>query len=385
MKLKAQMLLATGFLIVGCQNSVESSVEAVSLSSQQPDDAEVKKLNIDINKFPMTKTVCDPFTNQQASKITNGLKAQLVYKPSHISPQANIANVFSKYTPSEKTLFFSNVNTPTRLFDTGFLTEAGEKLKDDAGNVLVENFGLHYTSFLTLSENDEEGLYDLASLSDDGTIVKIGRGPMQETLILNDGDHPTRMGCSSRLVEMKKGMKIPIDIKWYQGPRYHIANVLMWRKVSANTPKDSLCNAEGNDYFYLANGSTPLAPYRNLLSRNWKVIAKENFVLDEQANDYNPCTSTGEAPVISNFSLYEVINVSAWFSWVTDIPSTSQVLITNVDTGEVAITNSDNILRTIHEIRIDNLKPRTKYKAQVVSISETLGRSLGPVVEFSTH
>lgn len=385
MKTQIQILLATGFIFMGCQNKMESEVQVENLSSQQPSDVgtnpEVKKLAIDINKFPMTKTVCDPFTNGVSNKITLGLKAQLVYKTSDMLVKGNLADVFSTYKPSEKTLFFSNINVPTRPFSSGFLTEAGETLKTDTGEMLVENFGIKYTSFLALSDVDEEGLYDIATLSDDGTIVKIGRGPAQETLINNDGNHPTRMGCSSRLVEMKRGQKIPIEIQWYQGPRYHIANVLMWKKVDAGAAKDSACGKVGNDYFF-SNG-VPQAPYNNLLARNWKVIAKENFILDEQSLDYNPCVS-GQLPVISEFYLMEATLTQAWFSWRTDIPSTSQVLITDLSTGEVAITNSDNILRTQHEIKVLNLKPMTDYKAQVVSISETLGRTLGPVVTFTT-
>lgn len=385
MKFQTTLLMATCFVFTGCKNKLESEVLVENLSSQQPSDVgvnpDVKKLGIDINKFPMTKTVCDPFSNASSTKITNGLKAQLVYKTSGMAVKYNLSDVFSTYKPSEKTLFFSNVNVPTRPFNTGFLTEAGETLKTDTGEMLIENFGIKYTSFLSLSDTDEEGLYDIATLSDDGTIVKIGRGVHQETIVNNDGDHPTRMGCSSRFVEMKRGQKIPIEIQWYQGPRYHIANVLMWRKVQAGAAKDYSCGATGNDLFF--SGGVPKVTYNNLLARNWKVIAKENFILDEQSSDYNPCVS-GQLPVISEFNLMEATIMQAWFSWRTDIPSTSQVLITDLSTGEVAITNSDNILRTQHEIKVLNLKPMTDYKAQVVSISETLGRTLGPVVTFTT-
>lgn len=385
MKFQISVIIATCFVFTGCKNKLESEVQVENLSSQQPSDVgvspDVKKLGIDINKFPMTKTVCDPFNNVSSTKITNGLKSQLVYKTSDMAVKSNLSDVFSTYKPSEKTLFFSNINVPTRPFDTGFLTEAGETLKTDTGEMLIENFGIKYTSFLSLSDADEEGLYDIAILSDDGTIVKIGRGVHQETIISNDGNHPTRMGCASRFVEMKRGQKIPIEVQWYQGPRYHIANVLMWRKVQAGDAKDSSCGATGNDLFF-TNG-VPKAAYNNLLARNWKVIAKENFILDEQSVDYNPCVS-GQLPVISEFYLMEATIMQAWFSWRTDIPSTSQVLITDLSTGEVAITNSDNILRTQHEIKVLNLKPMTDYKAQVVSISETLGRTLGPVVTFTT-
>lgn len=401
MKFKYQlMFLATSLAIVGCKNGSESGLVVENLSSEQPASDEVvddvagegvsepvetiKKLSIDINKFPMTKTVCDPFTNESSTKITHGLKTQLVYKLAGQPSKTNVNDVFANYAPSEKTLFFSTINAPTRAFSSGFLTEAGETLKTDSGEKLVEHFGLHYTSFLSLAETDEEGLYDLSILSDDGSIVKIGRGSQQETLISNDGDHPTRMGCANRFVEMKRGQKIAIDIKWYQGPRHHIANVLLWRKVSANDAKDASCGATGNDLFFDSNNnSVPKTAYNNLISSGWKVVAKENFVLDEQVQDYNPCV-VGTAPVISNFTMNEAILNAAWFSWKTDIPSTSQVLITDKSTGEVAITNSDNVLRTQHEIKILNLKPMTSYKAQVVSISETLGRSMGPVVEFTT-
>jgi hypothetical protein len=194
------------------------------------------------------------------------------------------------------------------------------------------------------------------------------------------------MGCSTRYLDLTPQNEIPLKIFYYQGPRYHIANVLMWRHVPDVTlNKASLeCNKQGTKYFFDAeNGSKPLAAYDRVLKEGFKPISQNNFKIPDFVG-YNPCVQ-GVAPVISAFAVLEIQNISVSIKWETDILATSQVKLTEVSTGEVTITNSDGLARKNHVIKIDNLKPNTKYKVQALSISLDLGKSLSPEIEVTTE
>ena len=208
--------------------------------------------------------------------------------------------------------------------------------------------------------------------------------------INNDGDHPTRMGCATNLVNMTRRTKLEVDLTYYQGPRYHISNILLWRLVPNGSlaGQDSECGKAGNNYFFDPNqSSAPLAPYNGLLARGWKVLEPTNFwVVGSDLNastNYNPCTQ-GINPVISAFAVQEVTLTDAFVSWTTDIPATAQVMITDTSTGAATLTVSDNILRTQHQLRVSGLKNQTTYQVKAVSISDTLGKALSETLTFTT-
>jgi hypothetical protein len=173
---------------------------------------------------------------------------------------------------------------------------------DQNGQVLIEYFALEMKSQLTLSPSDPEGNYELAVLSDDGTVITIDQGNNQIMTINNDGEHPTRMGCATNLLNMKHGATYPIEIKYYQGPRYEIALTLMWRHVSGNSvPNESLCGATGNYEFWDPDNtpSTPTANYQQLLADGWTVVGEQNFLLQagtNPCNDNYKCQTYVEIP-----------------------------------------------------------------------------------------
>jgi hypothetical protein len=205
-----------------------------------------------------------------------------------------------------------------------------------------------------------------------------------ELLIDNDGDHPTRMGCASRTVRFHRNAMLPIEVQYYQGPRYHISNVLMWRK-SSTAGADSSCGQLGNNlYFNPDNNSDPQQAFKNLQARGWKVLKPDNFIVSRDQVDYNPCVS-GTNPVITQFEVGEIVGQVVDLYWRTDIPATAQIQLTNTTTGVVTNTTSDNILRTSHEVRLSGLQPDTVYKAQAVSVSEDLGRTISAEITFRTQ
>lgn len=382
-------------LTTSCSQN-KNNEETINASSTSSEVLGVSQYNI--NSFPLNKLVCDPFSTDPLPSPKHGIKANLWYRGLNQSRYYNVMDYLLNTTHSEQNLFFSSINVPTRLFSSGFPIETGGSIENDSHEKLIEYFALKLESQLTLGSTSEPGTYELAVLSDDGAILKI-KDPTSsssafETLINNDGDTPTKMKCASRLLEIGSDSRIPLELYYYQGPKYHIANMLIWRKVSSNsTPgSDPLCNHSGNKLFFDPDlDSKPLA-WNDLVSRGWKVISPENFLLPSNNQDtsssdsdsnYNACYQ-GEAPVISNFQVVEQLATDISFSWTTDIDSTGLMLITNLDTGVKTSTQTDNLLRRNHSILVTGLQPQTRYRFQAVSISNSLGRAFSTAIDVTT-
>ncbi|MFZ4403141.1 MAG: hypothetical protein ACOYOK_03485 [Pseudobdellovibrionaceae bacterium] len=247
--------------------------------------------------------VCEPFGGNAGGGAKSGLKAELRYintsvvltdseRRSFNLPQYFNPPVTNSITVSSQPLFFSQVNTPTRKFEDGFQNGEGESLMDGSGNKLFEFFALKYETLLKLSNSDVEGYYEIATISDDGSILEAKAGNLWSTVINNDGLHPAKMGCMNSSIYLDKNSKIPLRLSYFQGPRNAIANVLLWRRVgtSAAHTMDQECGQVGGSYFFdYANGSAPLSPYIGLLNRGWSPISVNNFELPN--DEVNPCAS----------------------------------------------------------------------------------------------
>ena len=250
----------------------------------------------------------------------------------------------------------------------------------------MEYFALKMTTNIILTDEDEAGEYELALLADDGAnvVIKGEDAGSDEVLIANDGDHGTKMGCATRTVRFRKNVMLPVEITYYQGPLYNIANVLVWRKAP-EAGKDSSCNKIGNHLFWdYRIKSEPQPEFLGLQSRGWKILKPGNFVVAKNKGEYNPCVPA-TPPVISNFELGEVILQSVSFQWDTDLSSTSQVLLTNTKTGQEILTESDNALRIHHQINVDGLEAGTTYKVKAISAGKDLGRAQSAELQFTTQ
>lgn len=374
-------------LFSSCNLKISSQLaEAVV---QKDSTISLGQLNVNLNQYPPSKIICDPLTGGQTSQTNyeKGIKATLHYLTANQPRLYKSTDYIQFAQKSEQNIFLSDINVPTRLFNEGFSTKAGQTLANDQGQKLIEYFGLKMNTNIVLTEKDETGLYEFALLSDDGTqmLLKSGSADVpDEVLIDNDGDHPTRMGCSSHTVKMRRNVMLPVEVTFYQGPRYHIANVLIWRKAT-EAGQDSLCNQLGNNLYYNPDrNSEPQQAIKDLESRGWKVLAPDNFMISQNKADYNPCVN-GTIPVISEFTVGEVVLTNVSLTWKTNIPSTSQVQLTNTKTNEVTITTSDNQLRTNHQIQLSGLKPATTYKVKTLSVSSDLGRGESAELSFRTQ
>ncbi len=369
----ASLLLAGCGSQLGLQDSTaESLVSSSGLQSSK----------FDLNLHPMNKTVCDPFSGGVPKNPTRGLQASLFYSAAGTPRLYSSQDYIEKATASTQTLFFSDLNVPTRMFTEGFSTQSSNIVKDDSGNKLIEFFGLKFETVLHLSEQQPEGNYELATLADDGIVVKAKINDQWRTLINNDGDHPTQMGCAIATLNLTRTSAIPLEITYYQGPRTHIANVLMWRK-SATSGTDSSCGQVGNNLFFdPASNSLPEPAYLDLLTRGWAPIQAANFMIPGAGN-YNPCVQA-TAPVISNWVVAEVTGDDATLNWTTDLPASSQILLTNTVTGVQVLTTSDNLLSTHHQVHLTGLDSGVLYKAQAVSVSADLGKAISDELSFRT-
>lgn len=255
---------------------------------------------------PPVEFVCNPLNADSMSMATSSQNG-LVGKLSYLLPGEPIAqSVFDFWFQNLLTgefmatrgmnvdLFSSQVNVPTRSFDLGFVPMGpeAEALTTEAGDLLVENFGIHYQSNLILGEA-AAGRYEVATLSDDGSYLRISEALSDggDFILDNDGTHPTRMKCSTQVIELDESSELPLELFYHQGPRYHVSLILMWRKLNdeEEAGQDSLCGASGNSLFFDFSQvpSVPQQAYLDLLSRGWEVIPSSSFLLPN--NQMNPC------------------------------------------------------------------------------------------------
>lgn len=278
--------------ITGVVDAGSSSVIVVSPSSSAATG--------DVGPSPVPSsnpatTVCDPFANnpsQPGSDLSHGIVASIRYLTDSMPRYSKATEYQQNGVLIDATLFFTQINVPTRSFSLGFATQTGDLLLNDKGNTLYEYFSVHMESELQLADSDSVGSYQLAVLSDDGSLVQVDRGTGFETWINNDGVHSTRFtGATQPLVFTDKTTRIPIQVDYFQGPRYHIAMILLWRPwPTSGSAKDPLEGKSGNEYFFNPNvvPSAPTSAYNALLSRGWKPVSAANFHLPESVAQ-NPC------------------------------------------------------------------------------------------------
>ena len=358
-------------------------IVACSPDVSNKDNSSMEPLSpFNVNVYKLNTLVCDPFGGGSSGpQIDGGIKAELYYLAEGQERYKNVQDYIDYGTKSNQNLFFTDINVPTRLFDTGFPLQTGEVVKNDLGEDLFEYFALNLKTIIQLGPDDEEGEYELALLSDDGALLKVrNENGEYEVIVNNDSNHPTRMGCGTQTVNMTHETELVSQILYYQGPRHHISLIPMWRKVEPNIAKDPLCGATGNSKFFdYNNNSKPQKSYKDLLARGWKPLSASNYQLP-MSTLFNPCV-LGEVPIITDFqALVDEENPNLLIvNWVTDIPATSQVRFFNPTTGAEFITDSDNILRTQHILMLDlrQIGAVTRpYMIQGVSISDSYGKAI---------
>jgi len=234
--------------------------------------------------------ICDPFDSTNIISATSGLQGSIYYLDASQPRYTNSIDYINNGHKVNADLFMNSVNVPTRIFSYGFVTDGGLTLVDNSNQLLVEYFGLKLDSKIKLGASDDEGDYQLALLADDGATLSLddGSGTFQQ-IVGDEGEHPTQFACASHVLSMDRQSRIPIDLTYFQGPRYHIALMMLWRKISApQSLSDKECGNSGNDYFFSfdqTTGKSVAQPaYLGLLMRGWKPLSAENFELQSGSN-----------------------------------------------------------------------------------------------------
>jgi len=250
-----------------------------------------------VSPSPTPSLVCDPFENEATTGDSkNGIKAKLYYYNTQTlrsHPYSGVNDFLNYGKAANADLYFNNIFTPTRAFDRGFAMSDGSVLKNDEGTPLFENFALKFTGGIQLPQGMADRKVQFAVLSDDGAILSIINPSSSSTIINNDGNHPTKMGCAAAPVQISANSRLKFELDYYQGPRRHIAITLLWREWSDSpsfNSNDQWCGQSGNDLFFdsSTSPSTAMAPWNDLMTR-WEVVPSTVFHVDGETEATNPC------------------------------------------------------------------------------------------------
>jgi hypothetical protein len=346
-------------------------------------------------KPPLTtpeRTICDPFSTGSSVARDRGVTANLVYRDIG-QPRWHTAREYLDYgTIVESTLYFDRLYVPTRKYDTPFMTKTGEPVVYQGTNpslppqAVYEYFGLRFESQLQLAANEPAADYQMAVLSDDGAVFywKDSATQALTPYINNDGDHSTKMKCSASTVRMESGQKRPFVLEYYQGPRFHISLIVMWRPVPDGTDPDvpvvdPECNMSGNSRYFDFNTvpSTPKSTFYELQARGWKVLENDNYYFPEQAS--NPCVPPEGTLTNSFFGVIDLKAREVTVTWQTSIPTYSKVEVRGLTNGQVISTNLTNTLTTNHRVTVTGLNANTLYV--IKGISQSPGGQIVPTDE----
>lgn len=361
-------LIASSFLVTGCLDQGSGSEG----NTQVVADPEVVPSPLPPLTTP-ERTVCDPF-NAGASAQDRGLVGNLVYLTDDQPRYSDVFDYIDNGTPIQSTLYFDQLFVPTRAFDLGFYTQDGQLVTNQNDDPIYEYFGLRLESQLTLADNEPEGWYQMAILSDDGAVLseKLPDDSL-DIIVDNNGNHPTRMGCASKAIYMDHDTKKSVVINYHQGPRYHIALSVLWRPVPAgDDPMGSVneieCGRQGNGRYFDSTKvpSEPTQVYYDMLTRGWKPLTNENYYFPVQAS--NPC-AVAQPLLVTNFSILSTNRTQVSVSWNTSLPANSQVEVRDIVTGAVIQSPLDPALNMNHGVTLSGLSPNTLYSIKAISQS----------------
>lgn len=382
------------------QNNNSSSVpnsnnttHPISNPTSDPGSSKPVQLSVDINRFTPDRIICDPFSNPNNNSNQNqdntqgqtqghiqGLIGELYYQPILNSNGSNKVDDFIKSNlKKSESLFLSDLNIIENNSINGFKKLNKATLFDSNGNKINQNFALKLNSNILLNFSDSEGLYEFALISNNGSVLKLKSGNIDtpdEILIDNDGDHDSKLACSLKTVKLRQNVQMPIELSFYQTQLNNLTHVLLFRPYNPNIRPEPLCNQSGKGVFFNPANAKPMKAFNDLMNRGWKVLQNSNFKITQNKNDFNPC-NMGLEVKISELKIDSSDKLNPIIRWKTDKPATSQVQLTNLQNLNYLITPSDNILRTEHEVQLNqlNLIPGSQYSASALSVSSDLGRA----------
>ena len=248
-------------------------------------------------QFFSTHVVCDGFGNTGGDRL-HGLKANLFYFDDidvTTHGYTGVSDFFRWGHIPDVTFYFSNLYVPTRPFSSGFVMRDGTPVTKANNDPLYEHFAFKFTGGVQLPNGAPTKNYQFAIMSDDGSKLVITRpGATPVVNVNNDGNHPSQFVVGTAPVQVSSTAIVPIELDWYQGPRYHIALVLLWREWKATNfnPNDPW-NGQASNNLYFDSTQTPPAPmpaWNDIMTR-WEVVPGNVLTINSDINgtEENPC------------------------------------------------------------------------------------------------
>ena len=292
------LLLLSSASVCSCKQAVDSGMTEQALMAA-PTPVTVATTH---RQYDAERLSCNPFGGSDSNDISLGLHGELFYLRPTDPAVSGCTDLVTRGVEHRSDLFFTELNVPTRMWTRGFPTAAGGILKSNTAGDLFEWFGIRFTSNLRIGPSSHPGKYQFALLSDDGSILRLNQGNLGlHDFISNDGTHPSRLAVSAHSIYMDRDTLIPLQLDYFQGPRYHISLLMLWREIPANQDEviqpsilhEALNGQSGNNlWFNPDQPNSPMQPsFLHLLNEGWSVVPAENFVLPDDHPE-NPCCTT---------------------------------------------------------------------------------------------
>lgn len=237
---------------------------------------------------------CDPLTGNENSSlgannkgITGNIRLLNEKGLSNCGARKNLYSYLDEeisYKLSDFIIFMGNINVPERPFDEGF-ESIDRSIIEINGERLVEWFNVNLDSKMSVSSDELAGEYELAILSDDGSILTLTNEDGQEVKYIDSPQvHAPKFLCGDdegkqHFIDFSKGKTYKMKLNYFQGPRWHIALQMYWRKKTPDhKKKSSLC------------GQTIWKQNINRVTDDgWQIVPPEVFNMPE--NGLNICAN----------------------------------------------------------------------------------------------
>ncbi len=139
-----------------------------------------------------------------------------------VEPQTKLANFhLADRIPLENDIVVANLDIPERKFESGFPNAAE----------LIEWFAIRFEGRLNILNNDGRGnVHQFALVADDGSRLYI-----DDQLIIDHDKLQRSVDADGKEILKEGGLSLApgshrIVVEYFQGPRYHIALRLLWKR-----------------------------------------------------------------------------------------------------------------------------------------------------------
>jgi hypothetical protein len=168
---------------------------------------------------PVQKVLC----------LDQGLQGTL-WDASNMSKTPKFSDAVSNGIKIQSPIFLPDLNI-ARMENPGFRYPDGAYVLNQAGNILKERFGLQLDSKIILSDDEEDGFYQIAINAEDEVRVEFNGQVLDQQASSGTLRFFRGQGMNLYEFELKKGMSFPIKIQLSQSKKEEYSIMLLWRRV----------------------------------------------------------------------------------------------------------------------------------------------------------